>query len=155
MSALDKKQIKSYLLARIRGGIQLFYGNAFEQPPSAKFPERHHLSGQHQAGLRTRSELLFLPGGSGCLSHRGHAGSGRLLKVQVFLLYHGNVDFHRRSAGKICLRLSLPVRLVFRICCIKSRQRNFQPKKTQWPSLSEISHFGCYGFSSACACGKT
>ena len=32
--------------------------------------------------------------------------------------------------------------------------KKFSTKKLSGLSLSEISHFGCYGFSSACACGK-
>ena len=40
------------------------------------------------------------------------SSGGRLIKVQIFLLYHRNPDFIRRPARTIHLRFSVPIRLV-------------------------------------------
>ena len=89
-------------------------GYAADQHSPAQLFQRQNLSGKRQDRLCTRSELLFLPRRCRLLPHRCTAGSHRLFKVPIFLLYYRISDSAGSPAGKIYLRLSLSVRLVSR-----------------------------------------
>ena len=53
------------------------------------------------------AELLLLPGCGGGLPDRLVSGSGRLVKISIFLLYYRYPDFIGGAAGTVYLRLSL------------------------------------------------
>ena len=58
------------------------------EPSPAEFFQRRDLSGKGKGSLRAGAELLFLSGGSRGMSDRFLSGGGRLIEIQLFLLYN-------------------------------------------------------------------
>ncbi len=117
---MAKKQIKSYLLARIRGGIQLL----------ATLLSNLHLPNFLKGTIFQGSTKQVCVPGLNCYSCPGAAGACPIGAMQAVV-----------GSSKFKFSYYITGMLIFN-------------QKTQWSSLSEISHFGCYGFSSACGCGK-
>ena len=87
-------------------------GSVTDQPASAELSQGRTVSRRRENRLRTRAELLLLPGSLRCLSYRGVSGGSGLFQVQLFLLYHRLSHFAGSPAGTLYLRFSVPLRLV-------------------------------------------
>ena len=70
-----------------------------DQYPPAEFCTGQAISGQRQDRLRARTQLLFLPRRDRCMSDWRISSGGRLIKVQIFLLYHRNLQFCSASCS--------------------------------------------------------
>ena len=80
------------------------------------------------------------------MSDRLVSGSGRFVKVSVFVLYSGLFDIIRRAFGQIYMRISLPVRMVSGFAVQDSDQKVFHSEIVA-AALSEIHHFGRDGLA--------
>ena len=83
--------------------------SAADEHSPAEFCQGCSVSGQGQNSMCAGAELLLLPGCGGGLPDRLVSGSGRLVKIPIFLLYYRHPDFIGGAAGTVYLRLSLPV----------------------------------------------
>ena len=83
-------------------------GVSYKQPYLRIF-HRKDLHWQTEKCLCAGAELLLLPGCGGGMPDRLVSGSGRLVKIQIFLLYYRHPDFIGGAAGTVHLRFSLPV----------------------------------------------
>lgn len=81
-------------------------GAAYKQL-SGRFFLWENLQGKPEKTLCPGSELLFLPGSSGLLPYRSHAGCNRQLEFESGLLRSRFSDVCRRADWTLCLRLAV------------------------------------------------
>ena len=109
---LDKKRPDiSQILSRFRGWCRQ-EAAALANLHLPNFLEGRHLSRKHKGCLCAGTELLFLPCGFRGMSDRSVSVGGRIVKIQLFLLYHRFPYSARCLAGTVYLRISVPFRVV-------------------------------------------
>ena len=88
------------------GGSGIAYKYTF-----AKFYKGEDLPRERESRMCAGIELLFLPRGSRCLSDRRISGSGRRIKISLFLLYKWISDPDRCPVGAFCMWILMSFRL--------------------------------------------